>query len=195
MSWPSDSFSPPWVGESTISVIPFVRGYQYLTAVRQLALEPEMLDVTDDLRESERIYTWIGNHIDAINAELNAYLEACHGCFHPEQRRPMHILATPLATEYGIDGLCNIMVYPAVILIDVGRTAPQDWLSIVVHEYAHAHLGSPGHDWQFFNIISHLCLGLGLEPPRWKPDMEKYLRNWPHCASLANSLTFWMGYS
>jgi hypothetical protein len=172
-----------------------VRGYQYLTAVRQLALEPEMLDVTDNLRESERIYTWIGNHIDAINAELNAYLEACHGCFHPEQRRPMHILATPLATEYGIDGLCNIMVYPAVILIDVGRTAPQDWLSIVVHEYAHAHLGSPGHDWQFFNIISHLCLGLGLEPPRWQPDMEKYLRNWPHCASLANSLTFWMGYS
>jgi hypothetical protein len=51
MSWPSDSFSPPWVGESTISAIPFVRGYQYLTAVRQLALEPEMLDVTDDLRE------------------------------------------------------------------------------------------------------------------------------------------------
>ena len=195
MSWSSDSFSLPWVGESIISAIGFVKGYQYLSAVRQLALEPEMIDVTDDVKESERIFTWIGYHIDTINAKLNAYLEACHGCFHPEQRRPMQILATPLAQEYGIDGLCNIMVYPAVILIDVGRTAPEDWLSIVVHEYAHAHLGSPGHDFRFFNVISHLCLGLGLEPPQWQPDMETYLRNWPACRSQANPLAFWMGYS
>ncbi|GAB4204747.1 MAG: hypothetical protein Fur006_60210 [Coleofasciculaceae cyanobacterium] len=195
MSWLSDSFSLPWVGESTINAIPIVKGYQYLSAVRQLALEPEMIDVTDDIRESEYIYTWIGYHINAINAQLHAYLEACHGCFHPEQRRPMQILATPIAQEYGIDGLCNIRVNPTVILIDVGRTAPQDWLSIVVHEYAHAHLGSPGHDVRFFNIVSHLCLGLGLEPPQWQPNMETYLRNWPPCTSRANPLAFWMGYS
>ncbi len=195
MYWLSDSFCLPWVGESTSHAFEFVRGYQYLNAVRQLALEPEMIDVTDNRTESERICTWIGYHIEAINAQLNAYLEACHGCFHPEHRRPMQILATPLAQQYGIDGLCNILVSPTVILIDVGRTAPEDWLSIVVHEYAHAHLRSPGHDVRFFNTISHLCLGLGLEPPHWQPDMETYLRNWPPCASRANPLTFWMGYS
>ncbi len=179
---------------SSLSNEPLVQGYQYLDAVRQLALEPDMIDVTDNPRVRDRIYTWIGNHINAINAELNACLEACHGCFHPELRRPMQILAAPLAQHFGIDGLCNILVNPTVILIDVGRTAPQDWLSIVVHEYAHGHLGSPGHDQRFFEILSHLCLGLGLEPPVWQPDMEMYLRNWPHCASSANPLAFWMGY-
>ncbi|NER31595.1 MAG: hypothetical protein F6J89_29260 [Symploca sp. SIO1C4] len=142
---------------------------------------------------SDRIYKWVGNHIDEINAELNAYLEACHSCFHEFARRPMRILAAPLAQNYGIDGLCNVSSNPVVILVDVGRTAPQDWLSIVVHEYAHAHLGVPGHDQRFFDVITHLCLGLGLEPPQPQPALEAYLRNWPHCASTANPLAFWMG--
>jgi hypothetical protein len=41
----------------------------------------------------------------------------------------------------------------AVILIDVGTNSTSRLVKYVVHEYAHAHLGSPGHDWQFFNII------------------------------------------
>ena len=194
MSWKLESLNPSWAGELSISSDPLVRGYQYLNAVRQLALDPGMVDVTNNMAEQERVCTWIGHHIDIINAELNTCLEACHGCFHAEVRRPMQIWATPLAQEFGIDGFCNILVNPVVILIDAGRTSPQDWLKIVVHEYAHAHLGSPGHDQRFFNIISHLCLGLGLEPPNWLPDMETYLRNWPHCASIANPLAFWMGY-
>ncbi len=182
------------MGNSLLTADPMVRGYQYLDAVRQLALEPGMVDVTAHPRVRDRICLWIGKYIDAINAELNACLEACHGCFHPEVRRPMQICAAPLAQEYGIDGLCNILVEPTVILIDVGRIAPHDWLSIVVHEYAHAHLGSPGHDRRFFEVLSHLCLGVGLAPPIWQSNMEMYLRNWPHCASMTNPLAFWMGY-
>lgn len=146
----------------------------------------------------DRICTWIGNYIDIVNARLNACLDACHECFYPEQRRPVHIFATPIAQRFGIDGFCNILVEPAVILIDVGRIAPQDWLSIVAHEYAHAHLGFPGHDQRFLAVMEHLCLGLGLEPPRCKPDMplteiETRLRNWPPYHSTQNPLAFWMG--
>lgn len=202
MSWKLDSFTPSWAGKSDISADPFVRGSEYLKAVRQLALVPAMVDVAESdsyaQKLREPICTWVGKHIDAINAELNACLQACHGCFHPEQRRPMQILATPLAQRFGIDGLCNILVEPSVILIDVGRIAPEDWLSIVAHEYAHAHLGSPGHDQRFLAVIEHLSLGLGLEPPAWQPDlplpeMEARLRNWPFCKSTTNSLAFWMG--
>ncbi|MBE9126854.1 hypothetical protein [Coleofasciculus sp. LEGE 07092] len=186
--------SPYLLGESPVIAEPVVRGYQYLEAVSQLTLEPGMVDVSDNLKVRDRICTWIGNNIGVINAELNACLEACHGCFHPELRRPVQIWAVPIAQNFGIDGLCNILVDPTVILIDVGRIAPRDWLGIVVHEYAHAHLDSPGHDRRFFEVLSHLCLGLGLEPPIWQADLEMYLRNWPHCPSLANPLAFWMGY-
>lgn len=195
MSWRPTIITPSWVGELTsLRSDPFVRGYEYLNGVRQLALEPDMVDISDNPIVRDRIYCWIGHHIDSINAELNACLEACHGCFHPELRRPMQIWAAPLAQEFGIDGFCNILIDPTVILIDVGRIAPQDWLSIVVHEYAHGHLDSPGHDQRFFQVLSHLCLGLGLEPPVWQSDIETYLRNWPHCPSMANPLAFWMGY-
>jgi len=171
-------------------VSPFVRGYEYLQAVRQLALDPKMVEVPDN----PRLITWVGNHIDAINAQLHGSLEACHGCFHVEVRRQVRILATPLAPEFGIDGCCNIWRNPVAILIDVGRTAPADWLSVVVHEYAHAHLGSPGHDRRFFEVICHLCLGLGLEPPRRQSEMETYLRYWPQVPCRINPLAFWMGY-
>ncbi|MEQ8960532.1 MAG: hypothetical protein RLP02_21850 [Coleofasciculus sp. C2-GNP5-27] len=189
-----DNLSPYWVGKSPSINEPLVRGYEYLEAVRQLALEPRMVDISDNPRVRDRICTWIGYNIDTVNAELNSCLNACHDCFHPEMRRPIQIGAAPLAQEYGIDGFCNILLNPVTILIDVGRTAPQDWLGIVVHEYAHAYLGSPGHDRRFFDVLSHLCLGLGLQPPVWQPDLENYLRNWPHCRSLANPLAFWMGY-
>ncbi|NEP02693.1 MAG: hypothetical protein F6K58_29395 [Symploca sp. SIO2E9] len=193
MSRQTDNHTQSWAGKSSVSRDPLIRGYKYLKAVRQFALEPDMLNVIDSLSECDRIYRWIGNHIDAINTELNACLEACHGCFHEFARRPMRILAAPLAQNYGIDGLCNVLSNPVVILVDVGRTAPQDWLSIVIHEYAHAHLGVPGHDQRFFDVVTHLCLGLGLQPPQPQPGLETYLRNWPHCASTANPLAFWMG--
>ncbi len=161
--------------------------------VQRLALEPKMVDVMDNLRDRIPICTFIGNNIDRVNAQLNAYLQACHECFHPQDRKTMQIFAVPLAQSFGIDGLCNISTTPITIFVDVGRVIPQDWLCIVAHEYAHAHLGESGHSQKFASILSHLCLGLGLEPPSWKPGMEASLRSWPHCQSTRDPLAFWLG--
>jgi hypothetical protein len=174
------------------------RGSEYLEAVRCLALMPSMVDVIEDRGLHDRLCAWIGMYIDAINAELQACLELCHACFHPPERRSIQILATPLARRFGVDGLCNIESDPIAILIDVGRVAPSDWLKLVAHEYAHAHLGSPGHDRRFLAILEHLCLGLGLQPPSFPSEisgseMAAKLQNWPDCRSLPDPLAFWMG--
>lgn len=182
---------------SPASPDPFIRGSDYLRAVRQLAVEPGMIDVTEDIDLRIRICTWIGNNIDAINAELQTCLEACHSCFHPQERREMQILAAPLAEGLGVDAFCNITAEPSALIIDVGRIYPQDWLSIVAHEYAHAHLGHPGHERDFLAVLVHLCLGLGLEPPQVEKfnqsERSDWLRNWPHCTPRPHSLAFWCG--
>lgn len=176
---------------------PFLRGADYLNALRPLLLQPGMIDVADDINDRIRICTWIGQNIEALNAELNTCLEACHSCFHPQHRQRMQIFAAPLAEEFGVDGLCNILVEPITIFIDVGRINRPDWLSIVAHEYAHGHLRSAGHEQRFLAVIGHLCLGLGLDVPvlegTEEPERETWLRNWPHCPSTPNSLAFWTG--
>ena len=157
-----------------------------------------MVDVLYDLRDCPAICTWIGHHIDGINAELYRHLLACYSCFYAQNRRSIQVLAAPLSPAFGIDAQCNILAHPIAILIDVGRVAPQDWLAIVVHEYAHAQVGHPGHNQEFFEVLAHLCLGLGLEPPHWQPGLsgvalENELRYWPHCQPLADPLAFWRG--
>ncbi|RCJ14564.1 hypothetical protein A6S26_10635 [Nostoc sp. ATCC 43529] len=171
----------------------FTRGRDYLHLVQEFALEPGMVDVFDNLRDRIAICTWIGKNINSVNATINTYLEACHQCFHPQERRHIQIFAVPIAQSFGIDGLCNILTNPITILVDVGRVAPKDWFGIVVHEYAHAHLGDYGHNQQFAKILSHLCLGLGLEPPLWEAGMEATLRSWPYCQSTIDPLEFWIG--
>ncbi len=171
----------------------FSKGLEYLQQVQCFALEPEMVDVIDKQSDRIPICTWIGKNIDKINEQLNNYLQACHECFYPQERRYMQIFAVPLAQPFGIDGLCNIFTTPTTILVDVGRITPENWLAIVAHEYAHAHLGEFGHNQYFANILSHLCLGLGLEPPLWEPGMEAYLRSWPYCNSTTDPLAFWRG--
>jgi hypothetical protein len=171
----------------------FTRGMEYLRLVQELVLEPGMVDVINNLRDRILICTWIGENIDAINAQLQICLEACHKCFHPQDRPHIQIFAVPIAQSFGIDGLCNIFTTPITILVDVGRIAPIDWLGIVAHEYAHARLGDSGHNQQFVRILSHLCLGLGFEPPHWEPGTESTLRSWPHCNSTIDPLEFWIG--
>lgn len=171
----------------------FTRGLEYLQMVQRLALEPKMVDVMDNLRDRILICIWVGNNIDRVNTQLSACLQACHECFHPQQRRRVQIFAVPLAQPFGIDGLCNILTTPVTILVDVGRVVPQDWLRVVAHEYAHAHLGESGHSQNFASVLSHVCLGLGLEPPFWEPGMEARLRSWPHCQSTIDPLAFWIG--
>lgn len=177
---------------------PLVRGSDYLNAVRQIAIDPSTIWSGEDIIERIQVCTWIGEHIETINQQLREYLDACHQCFPVSERRAIVIFAAPIAPDYGIDALCNILVDPVAIVIDVGRTAPQDWLSIVVHEYAHAYLSSPGHDTRLLEVLTHLCLGLGLEPPNAtgmdERAMDQMLRNWPHCNATADPLAFWRGH-
>jgi hypothetical protein len=172
----------------------YIRGFKYLQMVRGFALEWRMVDVMDNLRDSTVICNWIGQNIDSVNAQLNIYLQACHECFYPDERRNIQIFAAPLVQSLGIDGLCNIWMAPTTILIDVGRIAPEDWFGLVIHEYAHAHAGNAGHNQQFAAVLFHLCLGLGFPLPIGEASMiEKSLRSWPHCRSVTDPLAFWRG--
>jgi hypothetical protein len=53
-------------------------------------------------------------------------------------------------------------------------------------------VGSPGHDVQFHQELTHLCLGLGLLPPpliSGKADLER----WPPYRATTNSTALWLG--
>ncbi|MBO3461830.1 hypothetical protein G7B40_005825 [Aetokthonos hydrillicola Thurmond2011] len=171
----------------------FARGCEYLLMVQRLALEPKMVDVMDNLRDRIPICTFVGENIQKINNLLNTHLQACHECFHPQERKTMQIFAVPLAQPFGLDGICNIFTTPITIFVDVGRVVPENWLHVVAHEYAHAHLGESGHSQRFGSVLSHLCLGLGLEPPCWEIGKEVSLRSWPYCESTKDPLEFWLG--
>lgn len=175
-----------------------VRGIEYLRMVRRLALSPLMIDPLDDIFATKyshnvQICSWIGENIHAVNTTLMIYLNACHECFLDSDRTQYQIFATPLASQFGIDGLCNIFVHPTTILIDVGRTSPMHWLGVVAHEYAHAYVGDIGHGTRFAQVLTHLCLGLGLELPVWETEtMEAWLCNYPHCQPNLDPLAFGM---
>lgn len=151
-----------------------------------------MVFIPDSLGDRARLCTWVGSHIDGINTQLEQLLQRCHQCFYPQQQRTIRILAAPISDKFGIDGCCNIRLLPVTILLDVGRINPEDWLSLVVHEYAHAHVGHPGHEQNFVQVLTHLCLGLGLSAPP-NNATDQYLRYWPHCRPTANALDFWLG--
>ncbi len=187
--------SPSLVGKLiiTTSSDPFTRGLDYLYGVRSLALDSEMIDVVYDIDNRISLCAWIGKHIDAVNTQLEKHLQACHDCFHPWEQPVIQIFAAPFAQSFGIDALCNLGTNPITILIDVGRVVPADWLLLVVHEYAHAHAGYPGHHEQFARSLTHLCLGLGIKPPPGKYRMESLLKSYPHCRPTQNPLAFWRG--
>lgn len=177
----------------TTSRDPFTRGLDYLYGVRSLALEPEMVDRVHDLEHRDRICTWISEQIEAVNAQLNVCLQACHACFHPWEQPSVQIFAAPLAPAFGLDALCNLQTKPISILIDVGRVMPQDWLLVVAHEYAHAHAGTPGHHPQFARSLAHLCLGLAIDLPVFQPGGEDSLRFYPSYLPTKDPLAFWEG--
>lgn len=139
-----------------------------------------------------RLLRRVGTVVDGINADLQTQVDLCHNCFPAEEHRQIEILAVPLAQQWGLDAFCNVWTQPVTILVDVGKVERRDWLRLVVHEYAHAHVGKPGHHRRFVQILSHLCLGLGLEPPSEEPDLGKQLRHWPPYRSRASSLDFWL---
>lgn len=186
-----DTPIPCLVGDRSLYPDPFTRGLDYLQQVQQLALDPELIHKMEQ-RKHIALCTWIGLHIDVVNAQLNACLQACQACFHEWERRSVRIFAAPFCQSYGIDGLCNLHTAPPTILIDVGRVVPQDWLGLVAHEYAHVHVGSPGHEQMFLQVISHLCLGLGLLSPQ--PQAYDQLRHWPPSRRTSDPIAFWLGH-
>jgi hypothetical protein len=170
----------------------FTRGLDYLYLMRGLAIDPEMVDLMFDLNHRSPACTWIGDRIDLVNLSLQACLQACHYCFHTVDQPAIQIFAVPLASRFGIDGLCNLSTQPTSLLIDVGRVVPQDWLTLVVHEYAHAHAGLPGHHLEFSRSLAHLCLGLAIASP---PMTENQLRVYPPYRATSDPLAFWRGES
>jgi hypothetical protein len=152
-----------------------------------------MVDLVHDAANRTPVCTWIGNHIEAVNASLAGLLQACQQCFHPWEQRSIRAVAVPLAQGFEIDGFCNLKTNPITLLLDVGRVVPEDWLALVMHEYAHAHVGSPGHHQAFAEVLAHLCLGLEIAPPVWEGEMEAYLRVYPKYRNTVDRLAFWRG--
>ena len=174
----------------TTSADPFTRGLDYLYGARSLSLVPEMVDLVHDLEHRRPICVWIGHHIEAVNRTLAECLSACHACFHPWEQPQLQLFAVPLARSFGLDGFCNLKMEPLTILIDVGRVAPADWLLLVLHEYAHAHAGAPGHHEVFVRSLAHLCVGLGIAPPE---PLSHDLQSYPPYRRTQDPLAFWRG--
>ncbi|MCU0567601.1 MAG: hypothetical protein MUF49_13505 [Oculatellaceae cyanobacterium Prado106] len=178
---------------------PFARGLEYLRSLQTLVPDPGLIHQWDSDLPSDRlqyhlpICTWIGSHIDTLNAQLDRHLTACQDCFYPDQRPAVQIFAAPLAPAYGIDGFCNLELRPIPILIDVGRVVRSDWLRLVVHEYAHAKVGTAGHDSRFLAILEHLCLGLAIPLPSDSTLRLQQASRLPDYRALADASRFWMG--
>lgn len=191
MPLPPHPSIPCLVGEPREYPDPFARGLAYLQQVQKLALDANLIVLNVPARDQIALCTWIGLHIDRINLELNHCLQACQSCFHEWEHRPLQIYAAPFNASYGIDGLCNLHTLPPTILIDAGRVESWEWLGLVAHEYAHAHVGSGGHGRSFYAALSHLCLGLGLPQP--PPEQEDQLKHWPPSCSRVDAIGFWRG--
>ncbi|MFM2304581.1 MAG: hypothetical protein RLZZ135_1993 [Cyanobacteriota bacterium] len=169
-------------------------GVKYLDQISAVLPDLHMVDVMANLRDRVSICTWIGKSIGSVNLQLRLYLQACHECFNEIDRRSIQIFAVPFATSVRLDGFCNIEILPTTILVDVGRVEPTDWLALVAHEYAHAHLGVSGHNSEYAKILSHLCLGLGL-PNRSSIQSDIELYYWPPYQPVLDPLKFWRGES
>ncbi|NJO78577.1 MAG: hypothetical protein HC827_08635 [Cyanobacteria bacterium RM1_2_2] len=71
---------------------PFSRGLDYLYQIRALAIEPDLIQIIYQLKERIPVCTWIGSHIDTVNAVLQQQMQACQACFHPWEQRSIQIL-------------------------------------------------------------------------------------------------------
>jgi hypothetical protein len=168
-------------------------GLAYLTQIQQFELQPGLINRFSGDSERQRYYTWIAAHHSRLNALLAGHLQACADCFYPENRPRLEIYAAPLVPEFAIDAFCNIRRPPGVIVVDLGRVVTADWLRVVVHEYAHAMVGSGGHSPRFGAIADHLCLGLGLQVPPATALSDTQLRSYPPCQARPHPLSFWRG--
>jgi hypothetical protein len=166
------------------------RALQYLQFVQGLELEPGMVNFF--LREKDLVYPRLADRIDRLNGQLQLHLQACQDCLFLENQRSVQIFAAPLEPRLHIDGFCDIRANPIAIVVDPGRIDSQDWLGLVVHEYAHAITGTVGHGPKFAAILQHLCLGLGLLVTPLDLLTEQQLCSYPPCRQTADPLAFWL---
>ncbi|NCJ07735.1 hypothetical protein GS597_14695 [Synechococcales cyanobacterium C] len=166
------------------------QGRAYLQFVEQLTPEPQIIETFAQSHEQTKIYAWIGASIDAINHPLQMALAACQQCFPAGECPEVAVYAAPFKDSLGFDGLCNLWTHPFTLLVDVGRVVPEDWLKLIVHEYAHAHLGHPGHSQDYGAVLAHLCLGLGFRPP---PSSLDSLHHWPNYRRTDDITALWRG--
>ncbi len=140
----------------------------------------------------ESACVWTGHHIEALNAQLALLLQACHNSVAPDWRTPdwpppIQLYAAPLAAGFGLDGICCWPAGQALILLDLGVLEPQHWPALLLHEYAHALSGQPGHHPVFQEILGLLSMAMGLEinGDNWQ-SLPAYPRR-------RDRIAFWLG--
>lgn len=168
-----------------------IQGIDYLEKIQNIALKSEMITGLDFGENKKLALTWIGTHIPRLNIILQTYIEKCAECWSEPNRPTVQVFAAPISRSFSIDGCCNFSTTPITLLIDVGRVIPAHWLHVVVHEYAHAYVGSTGHGQEFAQALTHLCLGMGLPTPN--NLILEQLQSFPPCTPTANALAFWQG--
>jgi hypothetical protein len=169
-----------------------VRAARYLQVMRDLAITPAWIGLSDYGADCSPALAWLGDHIDSLNRQLHSILLECLDCFHADQRPPVQIFAAPILPRAGIDGFCNLKVHPITLVVDPSRVDPQDWSHLVIHELAHSVTRSAGHGAEFRTALAHLCLALDLPEPPVNSSPE-LLRAWPPYRVSGQGTSFWHG--
>ncbi|PSN19920.1 hypothetical protein C7271_04800 [filamentous cyanobacterium CCP5] len=178
---------PEWSEERWLE-----RGYSYYQQIQPL-IPYRHLRFDIDSAIWRRRLVWIGQNIHRLNQRLWELTQSCFDCFLttcPPIRPWAFPLGLVLQPDLKLAGLCNLDISPIALIIDVGQISPEDWLRVVVHEFAHAVSGA-GHGPDFQSALTHLCIGLGFPPPVTLSNAQG-LRQWPPYRP-SRQTTFWSG--
>ncbi|MGB3136647.1 MAG: hypothetical protein WBG38_16925 [Nodosilinea sp.] len=171
---------------------PVLRATQYLTLLRDLAVQPGWISLDHIADPPGAALSWIGHHVHRVNQALNAILIDLLACFEVAQRPPVQIFAAPITPRAGVDGFCSSDTTPTTLMVDPGRIVPADWPGLVAHELAHRVARASGHGAEFRGAIAHLCLAQDLPVPA--PDLDaEALRRWPPLCRTPRPEQFWLG--
>jgi len=162
---------------------------QYLSVIRDLAVNPYWIGLSDTGADCSFALEWIETHIGSINRELGQILLEGLNCFHADQRPDIQIFAAPILPRAGVDGFCNLKVQPITLIVDPSRVVCPDWHKLVIHELAHGIARSAGHGGFFRAALTHLCLAFDLpEPPT---GADELLQTWPPYNVNTDRTAFW----
>ncbi|MBE9109436.1 hypothetical protein IQ273_08405 [Nodosilinea sp. LEGE 07298] len=181
-----------WQQAPASEVDPVLRATQYLSLLRDLAVQPSWVSLDHIADPPGAALIWIGLHIHEVNQPLNAILSDLLACFEVSQRPRVQLFAAPIATRAGVDGFCSDRSVPTTLMVDPSRIVPADWPGLVAHELAHSVAGASGHGVEFERAIAHLCLAQDLPVPAPTIDANA-LSHWPPCRRHPQPETFWLG--